>query len=499
MRYSRFIILFGLVLCLAIWLGCSKSSSPTGPNNPPAGPTVASVSPINGATNVATGSTVTATFSADLDAGTVTASSFSLNNSMTGTVSYANKVATYTPSHALNANTTYTATLTTAIKSADGTAMSQNYSWSFTTAAPTAVTWVRTFGQGHEGTYRTAKTNDGGYAAAGTVFGDIDSLLLLKVDQLGNQTLHKTVPGGRATALAVKSDNSITLAGVKYWHTPSYDQSGDSAILAQFDNPGNLAWRKSYGPGSFRAVCVASDNGFIAAGTDDSEYTNGIGNILVVKTDAAGTKVWSKIINGAGNERAEAILATNDGGCVIAGSTSSSGAGDEDFYLIRLNSSGEIVWQKTYGGANEENGMGLTATDDGGYLICGMTRSFGGGTPDQKVTYVVKTDASGNFVWQNTYGTNEGILNDVDKTTDGGYILTGYGYFSGLGYDLILLKINATGAQLWQKTYNNAQDELGYGVVSTSDGGYLAAGRIGAVSSITGNALMIKSDASGNW
>lgn len=498
MRYSRISVITVTLLSLVMWLSCSKSSSPTEPKPSP-GPTVVSVSPTSGATQVPTGTTISATFSKDLDPSTVTTSSFMLNNGVTGTVAYDNKMATFTPSHALSANTAYTATLSTAIKDASGTAMSQNFSWSFTTTAPSSVTWVHTFGQGHEGVYRTGKTSDGSFVAAGTVFGDVDSLLLLKVDPSGNQTLHKTVPGGRATGLAVKNDNFITLAGVKYWHTPSFDQNGDSAILAQFDNAGNLAWKKSYGPGSFRGVCATSDNGFIAAGVDDSEYISGIGNILVVKTDAAGAKLWSKIISGAGNERAADILATNDGGCVIAGSTSSSGAGDEDFYLIRLNSSGNIVWQKTFGGPNEENGMGLTATADGGYLICGMTRSFGGGTPDQKVTYVVKTDASGNFVWQNTYGTDEGILNDVDKTADGGFVLTGYGYFGGPGYDLILMKINSTGTQLWQKTYNNSQDELGYGVVSASDGGYVAAGRIGAVSSTTGNVLMIKSDANGNW
>ena len=132
-------------------------------------------------------------------------------------------------------------------------------------------------------------------------------------------------------------------------------------------------------------------------------------------------------------------------------------------------------WERNYGGTNPDGGYSVQQTTDGGYIIAGLTTSFGAGNCD---AYLIKTNASGNTLWTRTFGgTDADYANSVQQTSDGGYIVAGYTYSFGAGHaDVWLIKTNASGDTLWTRTYGGAYDDYANSVQQTTDGGYIVAG-----------------------
>jgi hypothetical protein len=164
-----------------------------------------------------------------------------------------------------------------------------------------------------------------------------------------------------------------------------------------------------------------------------------------------------------------------DGGYIIAGHTASSGSGLMDFYLIRINSGGDTVWTKTYGGTGQDYGYAVDTTSDGGFIIAGDTQSFG---TSQGGIFLVKTNQLGDTIWTAIYDAfNIDVCRDVKPTMDGGYILAGWTRSFGAGeYDMYLIKTNSSGDTLWTKTYGDFLDEECYSVQPMSDGGFVICG-----------------------
>jgi len=153
---------------------------------------------------------------------------------------------------------------------------------------------------------------------------------------------------------------------------------------------------------------------------------------------------WSENYGGTNREEAYALVQTTDGGYAMAGQTMSFGAGGYDFWLVKTDTSGIQQWNKTYGGANWEEASALVHTGDDGYALAGYTVSFGAGLQD---VWLVKTDASGMELWNKTYGgSNDDLTNAIVQTTDDGYALAGYtaSYVLGNG-DFWLVKTDALG------------------------------------------------------
>jgi hypothetical protein len=181
-----------------------------------------------------------------------------------------------------------------------------------------------------------------------------------------------------------------------------------------------------------------------------------------------GALAWSRTYGGTSSEIAYSVVQTSDGGYVLAGDTSSFGAGGRDFWLVKTNSTGHMLWSQTYGGTDEDVAYSVVETLDGGYALAGRTHSFGPGWCN---FWLVKTDSAGTMLWNQTYGTGDNSARSVVQTSDGGYALAGYSHG-----DFSLVKTDSAGTMLWDRTYGRPGRDGAYSMVQTSDGGYALAG-----------------------
>ena len=158
---------------------------------------------------------------------------------------------------------------------------------------------------------------------------------------------------------------------------------------------------------------------------------------LLVKQSGS---LFQKTIGGTNYDRSFYIQQTSDGGYVITGYTHSFGAGSNDVFVIKLDSSGNLSWAKTIGGTSEDYSYSIQQTSDGGYVITGYTYSFGAGMSD---VFVIKLDSSGNLSWAKTIVNVYG--GSIQQTSDGGYVITGYTYSVARSYDVFVIKLDSSG------------------------------------------------------
>jgi hypothetical protein len=257
-------------------------------------------------------------------------------------------------------------------------------------------------------------------------------------------------------------------------------------------NPMSATWfAKTYGgtgwDGAY-SVQQTSDGGYILAGFTSS-FGAGGDDIFLIKTDANGNIQWAKTYGGTNDDWATSVQQTSDGGYIVAGITYSFGVDSGDIFLIKTDANGNVVWAKTYGGTRYEWATSVQQTSDGGYIVAGWTWSFGAGRDD---IFLIKTDANGNIQWAKTYeGTDYDWAYSVQQTSDGGYIVAG-GTSFWEDY-VFLIKTDANGNIIWSKTYIGTDDIWAHSVQQASDGGYIVAGNIGYY-----DIFLIKTDANGN-
>jgi hypothetical protein len=369
-------------------------------------------------------------------------------------------------------------------------------------SAQAQQTWTRTYGgSGDDVGYSVQQTKDGGYIVAGytTSFGAGGAdMYLIKTDASGD-TIWTGTYGGRLAdygySVQQTTDGGYIIAG----STNSFGSGGTHAYLVKTNATGDTMWTKFYGGKNtcyVQAVRQTSDGGYIAAGNSTTSSDTFWGDVYLIKTNASGDTLWTKTYGGNSLDYANSVQQTTDGGYIVAGYTASFGAGGSDVYLIKTNADGDSLWTRTYGGAQGDYASSVQQTSDSGYIIAGKTYSFGAGSGD---VWLIKTNAAGDTLWTKTYGgtENEGGYS-VQQTKDGGYIVAGYTNSFGAGeYDVYLIKTDAYGDTLWTKTYGGTGDDEGYSVRQTSDGGYILAGYTNSFGAGGADGYLIKTDANG--
>ena len=266
------------------------------------------------------------------------------------------------------------------------------------------------------------------------------------------------------------TDGGYIVAG---W-TSSYGAGASDVYLIKTNFNGDTLWTRTFGGADVeRAFSVQQtiDGGYIAAGYTKS-YGAGSYDLYLVKTNANGDSLWTSTFGGSDIDRAYSVRQTTDGGYIVAGETTSYGAGGSDIYLVRIDANGDSLWTRTYGSIQRNNGRCVEQTMDGGYIIAGTTYFSGSNYCD---AYLIKTDSIGDTLWTKIYGCPYGDgANFVRQTTDGGYIIAGWTDPSGSKSILYLIRTDSAGDTLWTSTYGNSGE--GFCVDQLEDGGYIVTG-----------------------
>jgi len=363
------------------------------------------------------------------------------------------------------------------------------------------------------------QTSDGGYVVSGGYYmgipSDID-LFVSKLNSNGDIEWQKCHGGSNTDfgdCIIQTSDGGYAVAGYTYSKDGDLsDNHGEHDLwVVKLDLNGNLEWQKCYG-GSYydsgAGIIQTSDGGYAVAGSTSStdgdvSGNNGSSDFWILKLDSVGNLEWQKCYGGSREEGASGIIQTSDGGYVVVGSTVSKD-GDvtgnhnytfNDFWILKLNSNGNLEWQKCLGGSDGDFASGIVMASDGGYVVAGLTKSTDGdvnGNHGMSDFWVVKLSSNGDLEWQECLGgSREDSANSIKKTSDGGYVVAGTTSSSdedvaaSYGYrDFWIVKLNSDGNLEWQKCHGGIRDDVVYDIVQTFDGGYVFTGETGLYSPI---------------
>ncbi|MCC6477430.1 hypothetical protein IT157_10295 [bacterium] len=283
-----------------------------------------------------------------------------------------------------------------------------------------------------------------------------------------------------------------------------YLLSGSSSLVGQSninfwavatDLNGQVVWDKRFGGSNIEwchAVCEANDSEYLLAGYTRSFGAQGADG-WVVKVNASGDSVWSARFGGISDDLFTTVIKANDGGYILAGGTTSYGAGAYDFYVVKINSLGSVVWTKTYGGGSTEVCYSACQESNGNLIFAGVTYSFGSGGQD---FWVLKTTANGDSIWSRTLGGSYHEQCETVRLSDeGDVIASGYTTSFASGQeDFWLTALSSDGDSLWSKSHGMYNGEVCNSIVPSSDGGYLLAGFTTSIGAGNGDFWILKTD-----
>ncbi len=340
--------------------------------------------------------------------------------------------------------------------------------------------WIQIYGgAGSEWGHSVIECTGGGFALAGHTnslgSGDRDAWLI-RTDANGNHQWNQTFGGAdrdESYFMVECTGGGFALAGFTY----TFGAGASDAYLIRTDSTGNQQWTQTFGgPARDETIPVVecSDGGFALGGYTYS-FGAGGSDVWLLRTDSNGNHLWNQTFGGANNDEAWGMAPCVDGGFVLVGITESYGAGDSDIYVVRTDSNGALQWNQSYGGSDEEWGVSIAELSNGDFIISGRTESFGAGFGD---AWLIRTDSTGNALWNRTIG---GTLDDmgqgVIECSDGGFALICETQSHGAGsYDAWLLRIDEDGNTLWSRIFGESGSDEAFVVTESSTGDYVITG-----------------------
>ena len=382
--------------------------------------------------------------------------------------------------------------------------------------------FVKTFGGSKNDVFQSVvKTNDGGYAILGyTQSNDFDissktnesfDFWVMKFSSADNLLWQKTFGGSdddRGTDIIATNDGGFALFG--YSKSSDVDVSQNAGAqdfwLVKITTDGIISWEKNFGfigADTGIALLQTSDNGYFITGVLDVTASNGEGNskttqkhaggdVWAIKTDSSGNLEWSRYFGGSFTDTPFGVLETTDNSFIIAASSDSedfnisNNKGTYDFWILKISSDGNLIWEKSFGGSEIDEPRGITSTNDGNFVIVGDTRST-----DKDVStnnggadlWLLKISTDGNLIWEKTFGgTSFDVARSISKTQDNGFLISGYSRstdnnFTNQGQsDAWILKLDNSGNQLWQKFVGGSENDFLFDAIELSNQSIIAVG-----------------------
>ena len=383
------------------------------------------------------------------------------------------------------------------------------------------IEWQKTFGGSNDDIARgIIETDDGGYAVIGytnSIDGDItdkfveeNDFWVLKLASNGIIEWQKTYGGSGddlGRAIIQTNDGGYAITG------PSKSSDGDGSNnegqhdhwILKLDAQGTIQWEKSYGFAGHdhsQSIMQTDDGGYFIGGYLDVSASGGLGNETITKNytkhgvgefwgqklDANGNLQWRRYFGGSNNDRIYKVLPAHDGNIMLVGSSESNdfdiknSKGSYDYWIVKINNSGEMLWEKSFGGSGIDDGYAATTTNDGNYLIVGSAISNDGDISDSKGNsdvWAIKIDDNGNMLWEKSFGgSGFDVASAITKSAPGfnSYVIVGNSKSSDGDTtinngenDFWVLKIDNSGKLLFEKSLGGSGLDFAYGVVETSD------------------------------
>lgn len=379
--------------------------------------------------------------------------------------------------------------------------------------------WSKTFGGSNDETVKSViSTQDGGFLVIGytkSIDGDIvdandniEDAWLSKFDIEGNLLWSKTYGGSLDdySYSAVEMDNGeVVVAG--------YSKSTDGDVpsnlgmhdffVFKISLSGELIWSKTYGYTSHdhaHKIIKTSDNGLFVVGfTDysggigDRSILHGVGEFYGMKLDSNGNMLWDTFFGGTQNDRVFDVVEANDGGYVMVGYSESNdydaidNHGSYDYWVVKVNSSGNLMWKKSYGGSDLDQAYGISKTNSGNYLIVGTSSSLDGDVSNHisgNDVWVIAIDDNGHLIWEKSYGgTQYETVNSIKKLKNDSFVIVGHtrsddGDVKNLKgeNDFWVLNIDSGGKLIWENTFGGSNFDFGYDFTELNDNSLIIVG-----------------------
>ncbi len=394
---------------------------------------------------------------------------------------------------------------------------------------PAAILWQKLYGGSNMDYLRCMQlTPDGGYILGGSSNSPADGdktevgygsgdMWIIKTDSSGNIQWQNTIGGSLSDGilcLGQTSDSGYILGASSESNISGEKTENCRGLLdywiIKIDSLGTLQWQKTYG-GNNRdvpnSIHQTPDGGYIIAGQslsylsgDKTDAGNGGNDCWIIKTDASGNIQWQNSIGGNADDEPFTILDHPDGGYVIGAYSISDSSGDKtenchggvDYWIFKIDSSGNVQWQNTIGGSDHDSFKSLRATTDGGYILIGYSLSniSGDKTEDSRNNtydiWIVKTDSIGNVLWDKTIGGDDVEIDcQIEPTLDGGYIV-GSSTVSNLSsdrtensigsVDFYILKLDSSGSIQWQNSFGGISTDDEWVIIQNHDSTYTVGG-----------------------